>query len=111
MAGLQELPFIIKGVETVFGKETGETKKQAVHDLAMASISGVAMAYGVEGDTATAQTMAAFAPTIGNLTDNIVEAFNNNGTFQHSSGQQTSTQAQAVTAPPPGSSPGAGQPA
>jgi hypothetical protein len=87
------LPSFILGIETLFGKATGETKKQAVVQLAQASLAGAAVGYEVTGNDGTAQAIAGFVPVVSQTVDSIVADFNATGVFTH-----TATQAQSATA-------------
>lgn len=79
--GFRMLPAIIRGIETLFGKKTGQTKKQAVHDIANAAMVGVAMGYSATGDTQIANAVQTFQPVVSESIDAIVANYNADGTF------------------------------
>jgi len=60
--GLQLLPFFVQGIETLFGKKTGETKKQAVTQLYQAAITGTLAGLGLAGNTEAAEYVSQLAP-------------------------------------------------
>lgn len=72
-AGLQLLPFFMQSVETLFGKQTGQTKKQAVHDLFNASAVGAAVGFGLDGSPSTANMIDGFRPVVSAQIDLLAE--------------------------------------
>jgi hypothetical protein len=69
--GLNLLPFFVQGVETLFGKKTGQTKKTAVSNLVNASIVGIAGGFGLAGSPELAQTINTFRPLISQTIDQV----------------------------------------
>lgn len=69
---VQLLPTFVLSIQTMFGKETGESKKDAVKQLVSASIAGASFGFGVAGDEATSQAIAGFAPVSDQLIDSVV---------------------------------------
>lgn len=91
--GIQLLPTFIISIETLFGQQTGATKKQAVQALAQASIAGAAYGLGVVGDDSAAQILAGFAPVVSSTIDNIVTNLNTAGVFKPAPVSTTGTAA------------------
>lgn len=69
--GLRLLPFFMRSIETLFGKQTGQTKKQAVHDLFNAAAVGAATGFGLAGGPATADLINGFRPIISATIDEL----------------------------------------
>jgi hypothetical protein len=80
-AGFQLLPTFVLAIETLFGKKTGASKKQAVTALVNASIAGTAIGLNASGNTETANAIAALQPAISATVDQTVSAFNKHGAF------------------------------
>lgn len=78
---LRLLPTFIIGIETLSGKNTGVSKKDAVKALAQGAIQGAAVGYAVADNPATAQAIAGFAPVVDTAIDSIVADFNATGLF------------------------------
>jgi len=70
--GLKLLPGIVQGVETLFGKKTGQTKKQAAVQLFNTAVTGAAAGLGMAGDDDSAQLVGAFGPLASAAIDEIV---------------------------------------
>lgn len=73
--GIKLLPFFVQGVETLYGKKTGQTKKQAVSELFNASVTGVAGGFGLAGDPAISQAISALQPAVSNAIDNLAATY------------------------------------
>lgn len=71
--GLRLLPFFMQSIETLFGKQTGQSKKQAVHDLFNAAAIGAATGFGLAGGPSTADLINGFRPIVSQQIDLLAE--------------------------------------
>lgn len=73
--GFKLLPFFIQGIETLFGKKTGVTKKAAVNELFNAAVIGTAAGYGLAGDTQVSNAITTLQPTVSAAIDALAGQF------------------------------------
>lgn len=73
--GLRLLGPIVQGIETLFGKKTGQTKKQAAMLLFNAAAFGAAAGFGLSGDTEVSSAIETFAPAASATIDSLAAEF------------------------------------
>jgi hypothetical protein len=77
--GFQLVPLFVSGIQTLFGKGNGASKKDAVINLVNASIVGSAIGFSAAGDDTIAQALSAMQPAISAAIDQAVAAFKSHG--------------------------------
>lgn len=70
-AGLKLLPFLVRSIEALFGKKTGETKKAAAQELFNAAALGTAVGFGLAGDQKTSDMVNLFRPVVSATIDEL----------------------------------------
>jgi len=69
--GFRILPSLIVSVETLFGKKTGATKKDAATNLFNAILWGTATGLSTAGSAGAAQAITALQPTVSATIDQL----------------------------------------
>lgn len=77
--GLNLLPFFVQGIETLFGRKTGQTKKAAVTQLYQAAITGTIAGLGLAGDTEVSGYIKQLAPLGSAAIDTVAAALTPSG--------------------------------
>jgi hypothetical protein len=77
--GLKLVPGLVLAFETLFGRNTGETKKKAVETVVQDAMVGATLGFGISGDTETAGLISGFAPVVSTAIDSIVDNWNLKG--------------------------------
>lgn len=73
--GLKLLPFFVQSIETLFGKKTGQSKKDAVSQLYQAAIAGTIAGLGLAGDTEVSGYVQQLAPVGNAAIDAVANQF------------------------------------